>query len=653
MTKLRSQVEWSKMPRSVRAGTTRNQTGIHHMKLRSKFYVGIIVVFGLLAVLVSLLTVWFVDTTVVAYSTNQVKLDINSAWLIYNSRAEMIRRLVEFVAEQQAGNERPLVQNRDKLENFKHRNGLDILNLISLDETALLRTNPPYAHDDSVKGDALVAKVLATHRPVSGTILMPQQRLVAEGGDLLERCEKSGGEAVGMLMGAAVPLVSDGKLTGVLEAGVLLNGATEKVDLIRDLVFESKLYRGKPEGTATIFMKDLRISTNVVDANGKRAIGTRASPEVIRRVLDEGVPWTGRAWVVNTWYLAQYDPITDPNGVIIGMLYVGDLEQRYDDMRSRAVMIYLSAVIVGMTLAFIIFLAISRGILNPLHQLSNATKQLADGELSHRVDSVSTKDELEDLSSAFNGMAEQLEKQHTEIEAKQEALVNVNEELRQTNRNYMELLGFVTHELKNPLASAVLSVHTVKDGYLGELNEGQKKSLESVSRSLDYFEDMIRNYLDLSRLEKGEIEVRRSQSDLFSDVLVPIIEGLEREIKENQMVLETNIPQPLMVEADRDLLRIVLDNLLSNALKYGREAGKIVIEAKQDASETVMSVFNEGEGVPAEKLPLLFRKFSRIDGPSHPGKRGTGLGLFICREIIEKHGGHISAESEVRQMDQV
>jgi signal transduction histidine kinase len=327
------------------------------------------------------------------------------------------------------------------------------------------------------------------------------------------------------------------------------------------------------------------------------------------------------------------------------MLYVGDLEQKYNDMRSRAVMIYLSAIFAGMTLTFIIFLIISRGILHPLRQLSEATKQISEGDLSYRVDRVSTGDELGELAGAFNIMAEQLEIQHSEIDAKQETLVGVNEELRQTNKNYMELLGFVTHELKNPLSSAILGLHTVKDGYLGELNQGQKKSLDTVSHSLDYFHDMIRNYLDLSRLEKGEIEVRRSQSDLLRDILTPIIEGLEREITEKNMSLETHVPQSLMIEADRDLLRIVFDNLLANALKYGRESGLIIIAAKQDDAGTVISVFNEGAGVSAEKLPLLFRKFSRIDDLSNLGKKGTGLGLFICREIIEKHGGKISAES--------
>ncbi len=84
-------------------------------------------------------------------------------------------------------------------------------------------------------------------------------------------------------------------LVGIIEVGSLLNGAAEKVDRIRDTVFKNEQYKGKPVGTATIFMGDLRISTNVVNSQGQRAVGTRASPEVRQRVLVEGLPWTGPA----------------------------------------------------------------------------------------------------------------------------------------------------------------------------------------------------------------------------------------------------------------------------------------------------------------------------------------------------------------------
>ena len=121
---------------------------------------------------------------------------------------------------------------------------------------------------------------------------------------------------------------------------------------------------------------------------------------------------------------------------------------------------------------------------------------------------------------------------------------------------------------------------------------------------------------------------------------------MERELQQKKMKVENHIPNRMGLNADRDLLMIVYDNLLSNAIKYGRESGTIVLDVREDKSEITMSVYNEGEGIPQEKMSMLFKKFSRINTPEYAGKKGTGLGLYICKEIIEKQGGKIGAESE-------
>jgi two-component system NtrC family sensor kinase len=449
-----------------------------------------------------------------------------------------------------------------------------------------------------------------------------------------------------MLTGAAVPVIEDGNLIGIVQMGSLLNGSIDEVDRIRDAVFENEYYQGKPVGTATIFMDDLRISTNVQDKQGRRAVGTRVSREVAEHVLEKGLSWTGRAFVVDTWYLSQYDPIKDPDGNIIGMLYVGELEQKYLDLRTSVVVLYLSVIIGGMVLAFLTFFFLTRNVLNPVKKLSEATKRLSSGEFSYRVP-VSNKDEVGDLSASFNHMAEQLEEQRGEIGHNQEELETLNNELKTINRNYMEMLGFVSHELKNPLASSMMSLYTVKDGYLGEITPAQKKSLESVARSLEYFQEMILNYLDLSRLEKGELEINETQISLGPDLIAPVLEGFSGGLQEKKMRVENHIPEGTVLRADSNLLRIVYDNLISNAIKYGRDEGMIELDAYENNNMVTLSVRNEGEGIPPDKLPKLFKKFSRLDSPEYAGKKGTGLGLYTCKEIVEKHGGEIWANSKL------
>lgn len=622
------------------------------MNLQTKFNFGIVSIFIALTIGIAAVSITWVNHNTIEEAERRVNLYIRSSWEIYNGKLVSVRSTSEVLAQKKMVGD--LLQNPDDMvlfnlvrENLKGsllQQNMDILNLLDAQGKVILRTRPPYRQGDLLSDDPTVQLAIASRESSQGTVILSAERLDLEGEGLLDRCMQSGGVPQGMMISSAAPVIVNGDLLGIIQMGRLLNGASEEVDKIRDAVFENEMYKGKPLGTATIFMEDLRISTNVQNAQGERAVGTRVSKQVAQQVLESGNSWTGRAWVVDTWYLSQYEPIKDPTGRIIGMLYVGELEQKYLDMRTQALVLLLSVILAGMALAFFVFFMLTRGILGPIEELVVATMRLSDGNLSYRV-GVDTRDEVGGLSRSFNEMAEQLEKQRQEIERHQKALEKLNQELDTTNRNYMEMLGFVTHELKNPLASATLSLHTVKDGYLGELNTAQTRSLESVASSLDYFEDMIKNYLDLSRLERGELTVNKTRFSLASDVIAPILEGLERGLQERSMVVENRVPPEMTLEADRDLLRIVYDNLLSNAIKYGREGGRVVLDARENKHEVVLSVCNEGQGISESKVSMLFQKFSRLDGPEYTGKKGTGLGLYICREIAEKHGGKIWAES--------
>jgi len=626
------------------------------VRLMPKFILGIIIIFCILAIGISIICIHWVNKNTIREAENRVEVYIKDAWTINNCKIARIRSVLEILSQEQElktllnnqGNRFLLIKIRKNLESVRKKQNMDILNLLDSRGRVLLRTRPPYHEGDILSNDPMVEKVIMTKKSSKRITILSQERLKIEGKNFFRHCLKFGGEPKGMLIGSAVPIIINGNLIGILQMGNLLNGATEEVDRIREGVFENKQYNSKPIGTATIFMGDLRISTNVQNDNGERAIGTRVSREVAEHVLKKGLSWTGRAWVVDAWYLSQYDPIKDPAGNIIGMLYVGELEQKYLDMRSRAMISNLSFIFAGMILAFLVFFSITRGILKPIQKLSYATERLSNGDLSYRVE-VNTKDEVGSLSSSFNQMAVQLQKQRQEIQHHQKVLESTNEKLKAINRNYMEMLGFVSHELKNPLSSAILGLYTVKDGYLGIINQSQKKELDSVGKSLDYFNDMIKNYLDLSRLEKGELRVTKKSVVINPEVVIPIIEELNHEIQEKKMIIKNQIPKIIRLKADRDLLRIVYDNLLSNAIKYGKEGGAIVLDAQEGKKKITFSVYNEGEGIPRKKMFMLFEKFSRIDSPEYAGKKGTGLGLFVCKEIIEKQGGKIWAESEEKK----
>ena len=621
------------------------------MKLQTKFNLAVIATFCVVAVGMAALTVYEVNTLVIRLAENRTRIYMRAAWEILDAKVARTRAALEILAQ-----DRPVIdvlayggqpdRLRPFLESVRREQKMDILNVLTPEGKVILRTRAPYNKEDTLADDPLVKQVIATKQASSGSIVMERERLDVEGSELLERVLAVGSEPRGIFSGAVVPVIEDGKLVGIIEMGSLLNGATEKVDAIRDAVFANEIYNGKPVGTATIFMGDLRISTNVLDREGRRAVGTRASQEVAQRVLKEGLPWTGRAFVVDTWYLSQYDPIRDPDGAVIGMLYVGELEQKYLDLLRRTLAQNLAVIIAGMALAFFVIYYLVRSIVRPIHILSEATQQLSTGDLAHRVD-IQRADEIGDLAHNFNEMGVRLQTQRDELQHDKQQLTILSDQLQTTNRNYIEMLGFVTHELKNPLTSAIMGLYTVKDGYLGELNAAQKKSLESVAKSLDYFQDMVRNYLDLSRLEQGQLVANKRPFKLYEGVIGPSLESLERQMQDRRITVDNRISEQLVVNADPTLMRVIYDDLISNAVKYGREGGQIQLVAEESDSKITLSVRNDGEGIPPEKQAQLFKRFSRLDTPSSTGKKGTGLGLYICKEIVEKHGGEIWADSKM------
>ena len=153
------------------------------------------------------------------------------------------------------------------------------------------------------------------------------------------------------------------------------------------------------------------------------------------------------------------------------------------------------------------------------------------------------------------------------------------------------------------------------------------------------------NYLNLSRIEKGELQVRTRPVQIEPDVVRPVLRGLQGVLAERQMRIEVDLPPDLITQGDPTLLQTVYENLISNAAKYGHAGGLIRLSGKPVNGMLEMHVWNEGPGVAEDQIGELFGKFSRLQPPGEE-VRGSGLGLFIDREIVRKHGGEIWAQSE-------
>ena len=426
-----------------------------------------------------------------------------------------------------------------------------------------------------------------------------------------------------MAIGYAMPVFdAQGKVQSVIYGGKIVNRDFSLVDKIRDLLFENKLYNDRPLGTVTVFLDDVRIATNVLDNNGARAIGTRVSETVYRKVVEEGTVWLDRAFVVNDWYLTAYEPIRTIKGDVVGILYVGILEKPFKDMEKNIFLGFLLIVGVVSGLAAVLSYILANAIARPVTVMLEAAGIISKGNLEHRVEIKSHIQELRLLADAFNDMAQKL---------------------KERQESYLDLIGFVSHELKGILSSTILNAYAVRDGFLGLINFKQRKALDSVSRNLDYLDATVKNFLNLSRIEKGETALHKTELCIKEDVFDIAIEAFSRAAHEKGIRIINAVEPRTKIKADPTMLQIAANNLIGNAVKYGLHDGRVIVSSQQVGNFEQIEVYNDGTPITIEEKSKLFRKFSRLESAGRK-TQGTGLGLFITKEIIEQHKGKIWVE---------
>ena len=224
------------------------------------------------------------------------------------------------------------------------------------------------------------------------------------------------------------------------------------------------------------------------------------------------------------------------------------------------------------------------------------------------------------------------------------------EQLTAANRNYMEMLGFVSHELKNPVASMVTDARILADGYLGELDDKQKAKLERLIAKGEYLLDLVREYLDLARVEGGELQISMQCGVPFvAKVVEPALElvsAADRGGRHDPRDRAARRPDLLAADCDPSLLTIVLVNLLANAVRYGRPGGGLRLTVGPQHAPSARLGLERGTGLLARRAAAGCSASSRACGtPTADRRRGTGLGLYNSWRIVQLHHGHIRADA--------
>lgn len=220
------------------------------------------------------------------------------------------------------------------------------------------------------------------------------------------------------------------------------------------------------------------------------------------------------------------------------------------------------------------------------------------------------------------------------------------ERLEAANSAYMEMLGFVSHELKSPLASLIMDSKVLLQGFLGDMEPKQREKVERMAGKAGYLLGMVGDYLDLAKIEQKDFQPNLTETDFEADILQHSLELVSGDAEKKEQTLEIEKPEPLPRGwCDPNLLMIVLNNFLSNAVKYGEEGGEICIRLLNRGDDLYVGVRNSGPGFPEAQRSQLFRKFSRLQTPELLKRKGTGVGLYTSWRIILAHQGRIEAES--------
>jgi signal transduction histidine kinase len=277
----------------------------------------------------------------------------------------------------------------------------------------------------------------------------------------------------------------------------------------------------------------------------------------------------------------------------------------------------------------------------PVRTLTEGVRLFSAGR-DHQLIDIRTGDELEELGESFNRMAERIRQQVEKLE-------NANKELSTLDRMKTDLLANVSHELRTPLAAIRGYVEFIQEGQLGPITEAQRKGMDVCLRNAERLTKTINMLLDFSRMELGRVTIRPSPFQI-GRLIAQVASGMESEAKKRKVKLTVRVPRDLQpVDADRDRLTQVLENLVTNALKFTPEGGDVQIAAQMVGpagapARVEITVADSGTGIPKEERARIFDKFYQSDATATRKFGGIGLGLAIVKSILEAHQSEITVD---------
>ncbi|WP_291008089.1 cache domain-containing protein [Hydrogenophaga sp.] len=446
-----------------------------------------------------------------------------------------------------------------------------------------------------------------------------------------------------------------GQTVAMVVGGLLLNQNLDFIDHINRIVYPDGSLPFGSQGTATLFLDDVRITTNVRLFQDQRAIGTRVSQTVRDRVLGQGQTWLARAFVVNDWYVSAYEPLLDAAGQRIGMLYVGFLEQPFRLVRYALLAVTGLIFLLAMAVSAWFSLRWARSIFRPVEQMNRTMQRVEDGEAHARVGGLPVHDELgalaghldqlldviDDKTRALQRWGDELDLKVAErtqaLEASNASLQLAQQQLVKSEKLAAigQLTASIAHEVNNPIAVMQGNLDLMRET-LGAQGVTVRDELRLMDEQIERMRLIVTQLLQYARpTEYAGYTEALDVNQLVDDCLVLVQHLLAKtgiEVQRDLRAIHT-------AGVNRQELQQIVINLLINAIQAMPEGGVLRLSTHDLPDGVALTVQDSGPGLSPAVMERLFRPFFTTKND------GNGLGLWISVGLVERYGGSLAASN--------
>ncbi|OHA69005.1 MAG: hypothetical protein A3A27_02930 [Candidatus Wildermuthbacteria bacterium RIFCSPLOWO2_01_FULL_47_18] len=319
-------------------------------------------------------------------------------------------------------------------------------------------------------------------------------------------------------------------------------------------------------------------------------------------------------------------------GIIVLLLVLAGFLAVFFAVEKEQTVPLLMVAIANVEAVILLVFLITRGVLQPLKDYRKVIHKVGEGDFTVRMKLGAPK-EIREFGQGLNDMIERLE--------------HAQEREKQIERLKTEFVSLVAHQLRAPLSDIKWALDVLKDEDMGKLSAQQRSVLEKTVLSNERMIRLVNDLLNVTRIEEGRYLFHRELSQI-TDLLLVMVEAYKPAAARKKVEVVLELPQnpPPLLLLDKEKMELAIQNLVDNALKYSPAGGRVTISLVYDTKGVEVKVRDQGMGIPESEQKRVFEKFFRASNARAKEPEGTGLGLYLAKNIVEAHGGTMSFVSK-------